>query len=192
MAAAGEEVRRLAATTRRGALAVGAVLGLGARAARAERHATVWLTGAADPRAALALVAARLGRRDLALHYFRQTAAIDLADSMGNAALGIHIGALGGLWQATVLGFGGLSLRPDGLHFDPHLPEPWDRLSFPVQWHQRLVRVQLQREPAQVTITLERGQPMRCSVGGRARQLRREDVWTCRWDANAGDWQEVA
>mgnify|MGYP000583813106 CR=1 FL=1 len=60
MAAAGEEVRRLAATTRRGALAVGAVLGLGARAARAERHATVWLTGAADPRAALALVAARL------------------------------------------------------------------------------------------------------------------------------------
>jgi trehalose/maltose hydrolase-like predicted phosphorylase len=139
-----------------------------------------------------ALVAARLGRRDLALRYFRQTAAIDLADSMGNAALGIHIGALGGLWQATVLGFGGLSLRPDGLHFDPHLPEPWDRLSFPVQWHQRLVRVQLQREPAQVTITLERGQPMRCSVGGRARQLRRGDVWTCRWDANAGDWQEVA
>jgi len=60
MAGASEGVRRLAATTRRGALAVGAILGLGARRAQAERRATVWLTGAADPRAALALVAARL------------------------------------------------------------------------------------------------------------------------------------
>jgi hypothetical protein len=52
--------------------------------------------------------AARLGDTTLAERYFRQAAEIDLADNMGNAAGGVHAGALGGLWQAAVLGFAGL------------------------------------------------------------------------------------
>jgi trehalose/maltose hydrolase-like predicted phosphorylase len=51
-----------------------------------------------------ALVAARLGDGNLAQAYFRQAAEIDLANNMGNAAGGIHMGALGGLWQAAVFG----------------------------------------------------------------------------------------
>ena len=57
-----------------------------------------------------ALVAARLGDTALAERYFRQAAEIDLADNMGNAAGGVHAGALGGLWQAAVFGFAGLRL----------------------------------------------------------------------------------
>ncbi|HEY5216283.1 MAG TPA: glycoside hydrolase family 65 protein, partial [Pseudolabrys sp.] len=49
-----------------------------------------------------ALVAARLGDGALAQAYFRQAAEIDLANNMGNAAGGVHMGALGGLWQAAV------------------------------------------------------------------------------------------
>jgi kojibiose phosphorylase len=48
-----------------------------------------------------ALVAARLGDAALAQAYFRQAAEIDLANNMGNAAGGVHMGALGGLWQAV-------------------------------------------------------------------------------------------
>src|SRR5690606_8684896 len=52
-----------------------------------------------------ALVAARLGEVEIARRYFRQSAEIDLANNMGNAAGGVHGAALGGLWQATVFGF---------------------------------------------------------------------------------------
>jgi kojibiose phosphorylase len=80
-----------------------------------------------------ATVAARLGYRDLAERYFRQGAEIDLADEMGNAAGGVHIGALGGLWQAAVFGFGGLELTADGPSLTPRLPSDWQRLAFSVQ-----------------------------------------------------------
>ena len=66
-----------------------------------------------------ALVAARLGEMDLATRYFQETAATDLADIADGSAGGVHIAALGGLWQAAVFGFGGLSLRADALGLDP-------------------------------------------------------------------------
>src|SRR5690606_37191093 len=71
-----------------------------------------------------AAIAARLGDTALALRYFRQTAEIDLANNMGNAAGGVHMAALGGLWQAAVLGMGGLSLS-DPPAPDPRLPAEW-------------------------------------------------------------------
>src|SRR5262245_40565755 len=37
-------------------------------------------------------------------------------------SLGVHSAIRGGVWQAAVLGFAGLSSRPDGLRLDPHLP----------------------------------------------------------------------
>jgi kojibiose phosphorylase len=84
-----------------------------------------------------ALLAARLGRLDLAFRYFRQTAEIDLADNMGNAAGGVHAGAMGGLWQATLFGFGGLYFGPAGPEIRPRLPPHWRRLRFEVQWRGR-------------------------------------------------------
>ena len=82
-----------------------------------------------------ALLAARLGRMPLAEHYFRQSAEIDLANNMGNAAAGVHIGALGGLWQAVVFGFAGLNLNQDDPTYDPRLPAGWQRLS--MRFHHR-------------------------------------------------------
>ena len=40
-----------------------------------------------------------------ATEYFKMAAAIDLADNMGNAAAGLHMATMGGLWQAAVMGF---------------------------------------------------------------------------------------
>jgi len=81
-----------------------------------------------------AAVAARLGDVVLAERYFRQTMAIDFDDDMGNAAAGVHVGALGGLWQAAVFGFAGLEAGARGPVLRPHLPPRWKRLSFAVQW----------------------------------------------------------
>jgi len=64
--------------------------------------------GSSLSRGAHALVAARLGEVDLAERYFRETAAIDLEDTTGTGAGGVHMAALGGLWQAA--GFGAVTL----------------------------------------------------------------------------------
>jgi kojibiose phosphorylase len=107
-----------------------------------------------------ALVSARLGNPDLAARYFRDAAAIDVSRDMGQAAGGVHIAALGGLWQAAVFGMGGVGLREDGLVIDPHLPSNWDQLSFPLQWRGRSITVAINREPGQVTVDLRSGEPM--------------------------------
>jgi kojibiose phosphorylase len=84
-----------------------------------------------------ALVAARLGDVPLAERYFRQAAEIDLSDNMGNAAGGVHAGALGGLWQAAVFGFAGLRFIDEGPEHRPNLPPSWCGLSMRFRWRGR-------------------------------------------------------
>ena len=54
----------------------------------------------------------------MALRYFRQTAAIDLADTHAAIDGGVHIAALGGIWMLAVFGFAGLSLQSDTSYVD--------------------------------------------------------------------------
>ena len=104
-----------------------------------------------------ALVAARLNDRTLAQAYFRQAAEIDLANNMGNAAGGVHMGALGALWQAAVFGVAGLRVRENGIVLDPHLLPGWAEMAFPLQWRGRLLRVRLQADPRRIEVAIERG-----------------------------------
>lgn len=118
-----------------------------------------------------ALVATRLGRLELARRYFDQAAAIDLEDDMGNAALGVHVGACGGLWQAIVFGIAGMQLLADGLAFDPHLIPDWQALHFSVQWRGRMLGVSLRSEPPQLGLRLaEDAEPMWVRLGQDAKQ----------------------
>jgi trehalose/maltose hydrolase-like predicted phosphorylase len=79
-----------------------------------------------------ALVACRAGLLDEALRHLRRAASIDLRDSRGNTAEGVHGAAAGGTWQAVVLGFAGLHRGPDGWATRPRLPASWRRLRFTV------------------------------------------------------------
>jgi kojibiose phosphorylase len=84
-----------------------------------------------------ALVAARLGDAALAERYLRQAAEIDLSDNMGNAAGGVHLGALGGLWQAAVFGFAGLRFTDAGPEHRSNMPASWRSFSMRFQWRGR-------------------------------------------------------
>jgi trehalose/maltose hydrolase-like predicted phosphorylase len=81
-----------------------------------------------------ALVAAKLGDLALAERYFRRTAEIDLENNMGNSAGGVHMAALGGLWQAAVFGFAGLKATEGGVSVAPRLPASWRSMRFTLQW----------------------------------------------------------
>ncbi|WP_158927577.1 glycoside hydrolase family 65 protein [Acidisphaera sp. S103] len=117
------------------------------------------------------LVAARLGDTDMALRFFRQAAAIDLADTHAATDGGVHIAALGGLWMLAVFGFAGLSWRDDGLAIDPQLPKEWRSLKFRVQWRQRSLVLSI--DPGQQTVEaiVESGDPMALFVGGQPNQI---------------------
>jgi kojibiose phosphorylase len=100
----------------------------------------------------------------LAQAYFRQAAEIDLANNMGNAAGGVHMGAVGALWQAAVFGVAGLRVRENGIAIDPHLLPGWIEMAFPVQWRGCLLRLRLQADPRRIEMTVEKGDELTVAV----------------------------
>jgi trehalose/maltose hydrolase-like predicted phosphorylase len=130
--------------------------------------------GSSLSRAMHGLVAARLGYAEMALRYFRQTAAIDLADTHVAIDGGVHIAALGGIWLTAVFGFAGLSLQSGGLALDPQLPPGWHSLSFGLQWRGRRLRIKIVPDEQVAEATLEAGEPMTLVVSGQPHELRQE------------------
>ena len=140
-----------------------------------------------------ALVAARLGDLARAQAYFRQAAEIDLANNRGNAAGGVHMGALGGLWQAAVLGAAGLQLQETGIAIDPHLLPGWAELSFPVQWRGRLLRLRFEADPRRIEVAVEKGDELTVAViEGPACRARGGQRFALQGDRSGwGNWKEV-
>lgn len=80
-----------------------------------------------------ALVAARLGYEEKAVHYLEKSLFLDLKNVMKNTAgEGIHTASLGATWQAMVLGFGGLSIRNGVLNVENRLPPGIEEMRYRV------------------------------------------------------------
>ncbi|MBX6765696.1 MAG: glycoside hydrolase family 65 protein, partial [Actinomadura rubrobrunea] len=75
------------------------------------------------------VVAAEIGRLDLAYDYLREAALMDLDDLEKNTRDGVHIASLAGAWIALVTGSGGMRAADGRLRFDPHLPDGFTRLA---------------------------------------------------------------
>jgi kojibiose phosphorylase len=97
-------------------------------------------------------VAARLGDLDTAERYLDEAARLDLDFEQGvTAAGGVHIAALGGIWQALALGFGGMTVADEKPRFAPHVPASWGSLRFRVRWRGTLFQVTATGDTAVVT-----------------------------------------
>ena len=105
---------------------------------------------------------ARAGRPDDALELFRSAARIDLDDITGTTPGGLHLAAMGGVWQALAFGFLGVRTEPGKVLVDPHLPSEWRQLS--MRLRVRGVRVELHASHEEVVIDCAR--PMRFVVAG--------------------------
>jgi len=111
-----------------------------------------------------AIMAARLGDMGKAVDYFRQSATMDLDDAHGNTKDGIHTANMGGTWLAITAGFGGLRVKPDGLHLHPRLPDAWRAYSFPLTWRGSELRVHV--SPKGWRIVLAEGEAVDVHVNG--------------------------
>jgi len=119
-----------------------------------------------------AAVAARLHDIAEATEYFKMAAAIDLADNMGNAAAGLHMATMGGLWQAAVMGFCGIMRRGEALRLDPQLPKAWKRVRMPLRFRgARLgLDVRARKDGVDVGITVENA-PVTLQLDGVEREF---------------------
>jgi kojibiose phosphorylase len=81
-----------------------------------------------------ASLAADLGDSKTAYQHFMQAALVDLENTRGNAAEGIHGACAGGVWQAIVFGFAGIYFQDCQPVATPHLPSHWTRLAFRLHW----------------------------------------------------------
>jgi trehalose/maltose hydrolase-like predicted phosphorylase len=79
-----------------------------------------------------ASVMARAGRMDDAVDCLRLAAGIDVYDLTSTGAGGVHIAAMGGVWQAIAFGFMGLRAHGDALIVDPKIPRQWNSLGMHV------------------------------------------------------------
>jgi trehalose/maltose hydrolase-like predicted phosphorylase len=84
---------------------------------------------------------ARDGDMDQALEALRLTSRIDLDDISDSTAGGVHIAAMGSLWQAIVMGFAGVRPGGEDLLLDPCLPGSWDVLKFPVTFRGAMLTI---------------------------------------------------
>lgn len=118
------------------------------------------------------VIAAELGYEDKAIEYFRNAVFMDLADVAGNTADGVHVASAGGVWLATVYGFGGLRDSDGQLSFDPRLPLAWDGLRFPLRVRGRRLDVDVTHDAVTYELTgdealtiVHQGQPVELSPG---------------------------
>jgi trehalose/maltose hydrolase-like predicted phosphorylase len=118
-----------------------------------------------------ALVAARLGRVELAERYLHQTARVDLGSPAVNSAGGVHIAAQGGLWMAVVFGFAGVRASGEELTVDPVLPGKWETVAFRLQWRGRVVHVRIDSRRRVVAAMIEQGAPLSIRVKGKTMML---------------------
>jgi trehalose/maltose hydrolase-like predicted phosphorylase len=129
-----------------------------------------------------ATLLARAGRMDAALETLGMTAFMDLDDRSGKAAEGLHIPTMGALWQALVMGFGGIRPVGDALAVDPALPAAWSQLEIPLRFRGRRLRVTITDERVVVrgSVGIAVSVPGTGSItltGRRLELRRREDGW---------------
>ncbi len=115
-----------------------------------------------------AILAADYGMEEMAYDLYRRALAIDLGPYMKSSNEGIHSAAIGGIWESTVMGFGGVRIRQGKLCIAPHLPKAWQGLTFPLSYQGVSLRVsvrpgivQVENHDVRAVELLLCGQPVR-------------------------------
>ena len=109
---------------------------------------------------AYAMLAAHIGRPDLAYPYFMKTATVDLTGAskqfVGDQYIGgTHPAANGGAWMTVVFGFAGLSVKGEKICLSPNLPSHWNSLAFRYQWKGQSFSVRITNDDIRVSSDIE-------------------------------------
>ena len=110
------------------------------------------------------IMAAEVGHADLAMHYFRESLFLDIADTHGNTVDGAHIANVGGVWACLVHGFAGVRDSGTHLRIAPRLPAGWTAMRFKL--HRRGGDIAIAVDTTGATVTVESGEPLAILADG--------------------------
>ena len=89
------------------------------------------------------IMAATVGRDDLAHRYLAESLTLDLVDSHGNTSDGVHVANAGGVWAAVVHGLAGVRTEGPTIHIEPRPLPGWSSVSFSLRHRGSRFRVHI-------------------------------------------------
>jgi trehalose/maltose hydrolase-like predicted phosphorylase len=98
-----------------------------------------------------AALLARAGRLAEARAALASTTRIDLDDVSGSTAGGVHIAAMGSVWQALAFGFLGARPRGDVLELEPQIAPDWELLELRLSFRAARLRVRVSADSIDVS-----------------------------------------
>ncbi len=96
-------------------------------------------------------IAADLGEDEMAYRMFERAEKIDLNGDPYGSGDGIHSASLGGIWQCTVIGFGGIRRYGEDLRIEPNIPEKWKKLEFNIIWKSHRLHLVITHDGMKIT-----------------------------------------
>ncbi len=137
------------------------------------------------------IMAAELGYKEKAEHFFYRGLFVDLANLHNNTSDGVHIASCGGVWSALTYGFGGFRDYNGQFSINPRLPEGWDSLTYTLTIHGIRMEVQVFPDRVSMVVVDGEGEIGPISVMGQEVTVGREKVTvegdTLLADGRAGD-----
>jgi trehalose/maltose hydrolase-like predicted phosphorylase len=129
---------------------------------------------------------AQAGMLDEALELLRLTSRIDLDDLTDTTANGLHLAAMGSLWQALAFGFMGMRPDRDALRLAPRLPREWRGLEQRVRFRGAQMTIRVEQD----TLFLTADPPTPVLVEGRKSAVVATPT-RLRLERHGRSWREV-
>ncbi len=101
-----------------------------------------------------AIVASECGDLNRAYNLFNVALRADISNLYGNTRDGIHAASLGGVWQAVVFGFAGVSIKKEKLNINPRLPRAWKKIIFSLFWREALIKFEVSNDIVKLKIEI--------------------------------------
>ena len=117
------------------------------------------------------ILAADILSTEDAYSFFERASRVDIGLNMKSSDEGIHAGAMGGIWQDVVFGFGGVRVKDGMLHINPRLPQKWKSFEFPINWRGDKLKVITTKKAIEITRVSKKENPIEIIVRNEKHQL---------------------
>ena len=82
---------------------------------------------------------------------YLRTARLDLDNYNNDTEDGLHITSMAGSYLSIVQGFGGLRIKNQTLHLNPHCPSQWQGYGFQILLNNEPVKIEVTKEGHRIT-----------------------------------------
>jgi maltose phosphorylase len=97
------------------------------------------------------ILAAKIGEPDKAYEMYLRTARLDLDNYNNDTEDGLHITSMAGSYLSIVQGFGGLRIKNQTLHLNPHCPSQWQGYGFQILLNGEPIKIEVSESGYSVT-----------------------------------------